>query len=162
LQLYGLYPTRLLSSWDSPDKNSGVGCHALLQGIFLTQGFEPASLMSPALACGFFTTSTTWEAQETDIISYGLQGMSGVLCVKAYNYELKNKHSSKMYSNNSKYLSCSLKGNFRQRMKSIPLLSTVGNSIKKQIKTKQFIQKCGEVERLSSLCVNCLSEGKCV
>ena len=22
---------------DSPDKNTGVGCHALLQGIFLTQ-----------------------------------------------------------------------------------------------------------------------------
>ena len=25
-------------------------------------GIEPASLMSPALACGFFTTSVTWEA----------------------------------------------------------------------------------------------------
>ena len=25
-------------SWDSPGKNTGVGCHALLQGIFLTQG----------------------------------------------------------------------------------------------------------------------------
>ena len=23
---------------DSPDKNTGAGCHALLQGIFLTQG----------------------------------------------------------------------------------------------------------------------------
>ena len=26
-------------------------------------GTEPASLLSPALAGGFFTTSTTWEAQ---------------------------------------------------------------------------------------------------
>ena len=26
---------------DSPGKNSGVGCHALLQGIFLTQGSNP-------------------------------------------------------------------------------------------------------------------------
>ena len=25
---------------DSPDKNTGVGCHALLQGIFLTQGLN--------------------------------------------------------------------------------------------------------------------------
>ena len=25
-------------------------------------GMEPASLESPALACGFFTTSATWEA----------------------------------------------------------------------------------------------------
>jgi len=29
--------TRLLCPWDSPDKNTGVGCHALLQGIFPTQ-----------------------------------------------------------------------------------------------------------------------------
>ena len=26
---------------DSPGKNTGVGCHALLQGIFLTQGLNP-------------------------------------------------------------------------------------------------------------------------
>ena len=25
-------------TWDSPGKNAGVGCHSLLQGIFLTQG----------------------------------------------------------------------------------------------------------------------------
>ena len=29
------------SPWDFPGKNSGVGCHALLQGIFLTQGSNP-------------------------------------------------------------------------------------------------------------------------
>ena len=34
----GLLPTRLLSPWDSPGKNSEVGCHALLQRIFPTQG----------------------------------------------------------------------------------------------------------------------------
>ena len=27
-----------LSMWDSPGQNAGVGCHALLQGIFPTQG----------------------------------------------------------------------------------------------------------------------------
>ena len=27
--------------WDSPGKNTGVGCHFLLQGIFLTQGLNP-------------------------------------------------------------------------------------------------------------------------
>ena len=26
----GLYPARLLCPWDSPDKNTGVGCHFLL------------------------------------------------------------------------------------------------------------------------------------
>ena len=29
---------RLLCPWDSPGKKTGVGCHALLQGIILTQG----------------------------------------------------------------------------------------------------------------------------
>ena len=29
---------------DSPGKNSGVGCHALLQGIFPTQGSNPGLL----------------------------------------------------------------------------------------------------------------------
>ena len=43
---------------NSPGKNTGVGCHALLQGIFLTQG----SNSCPRVSCGscnvggFFTT----------------------------------------------------------------------------------------------------------
>ena len=32
------------SVWDSSGKNAGVGCHALLQGIFLTQGLKPCLL----------------------------------------------------------------------------------------------------------------------
>ena len=35
------------------------------------QGIEPASLMSLALASGFFTTSTTWEAPGPGTISSG-------------------------------------------------------------------------------------------
>ena len=31
-------PSRLFCPWNSPGKNTGVGCHSLLQGIFLTQG----------------------------------------------------------------------------------------------------------------------------
>ena len=31
-------PARLLCLWDSPGKNTGVGCQFLLWGIFLTQG----------------------------------------------------------------------------------------------------------------------------
>ena len=41
LQPYELQPTRLLCPWDSPGKNARVGCCALLQGIFLTQGLNP-------------------------------------------------------------------------------------------------------------------------
>ena len=39
-QPYGLQPVRLLCPWDSPGKNTGSGCHALLQGIFPTQGLN--------------------------------------------------------------------------------------------------------------------------
>ena len=38
LRPLGLWPARLLCPWDSPGKNAGAGCRALLQGIFLTQG----------------------------------------------------------------------------------------------------------------------------
>ena len=38
---HGLQPARFLCPWDSPGKNTGVGCHALLQGIFSTQGLNP-------------------------------------------------------------------------------------------------------------------------
>ena len=49
------FATRLLC----PGKNTGLGCHALLQGIFPTQGSNPRSLTSPALAGRLFTTSAT-------------------------------------------------------------------------------------------------------
>ena len=64
VQPYGLQPAGLLHPWDSPGKNTGVGCHALLQGIFQTQGLN-LHLMSPALARQvlYHFPSTTWEAQ---------------------------------------------------------------------------------------------------
>ena len=40
LRLYGLWPARILFLWDSPGKNTEVGCHFLLQGLFLTQGLD--------------------------------------------------------------------------------------------------------------------------
>ena len=33
--------TRLVHPWDFLGKSTGVGCHFLLQGIFLTQGSNP-------------------------------------------------------------------------------------------------------------------------
>ena len=41
---HGLYPTRVLCPWDSPGKNTGVGCHSLLQRIFPTQGLNSGLL----------------------------------------------------------------------------------------------------------------------
>ena len=56
LQPYGLQPARLLCPWDSPGKNIGVACHALLQGIFLTQGSNLCLSHPPTLAGRSFTT----------------------------------------------------------------------------------------------------------
>ena len=39
-----LSSVRLLCPWDSPGKNTGVGCHFLLQGTFSTQGSNPGLL----------------------------------------------------------------------------------------------------------------------
>ena len=44
LQLHGLYPARLLCPWNSPGKNTEVGCHSLLQRIFLVQEWNPSLL----------------------------------------------------------------------------------------------------------------------
>ena len=41
---HGLYPARLLCPWNSPGKNTGVGCHSLFQGIFPTQRSNPGLL----------------------------------------------------------------------------------------------------------------------
>ena len=41
MRLHGLQRSRLLCPWNSPGKNTEVGLHLLLQGIFLTQGLNP-------------------------------------------------------------------------------------------------------------------------
>ena len=63
-----------LCPWSFPGKNTGVGCHFLLQGIFPTQGSnscllhllrlqaDSSALASPALAGRFFTTGPSKHA----------------------------------------------------------------------------------------------------
>ena len=41
LRPYGLQPARLLCTWEFSRLNTGVCCHALLQGIFPTQRWNP-------------------------------------------------------------------------------------------------------------------------
>ena len=43
---HGLFPARLLCPWDFPDKNTGVGSHFLLQGIFPVQGWNAISCLA--------------------------------------------------------------------------------------------------------------------
>jgi len=58
VQPYGQGP-RLPCPWNSPGKNTGVSCYALLQGDLPHPGKEPVFLLSPALAGMFITTSVT-------------------------------------------------------------------------------------------------------
>ena len=60
LRIHELLPARLLCPWNFPGKNTGVGCHFLLQGVFPTQGLNPClvhwqadslPLSSPASFC---------------------------------------------------------------------------------------------------------------
>ena len=42
VQPHGLQPTRFLRPWDSPGKNTGVGCHFLFQGMKVESESEVA------------------------------------------------------------------------------------------------------------------------
>ena len=69
---HGLEPTRLLSLWDFPGKNTGMGCRFLLQRIFPTQGSNSSS---SALVGRFFTMESpgkplTWTAAHQTSLSF--------------------------------------------------------------------------------------------
>ena len=68
LQAHGLRPARLLCPWDCPGKNTGVGCHCLLQGIF-----KP--------------TSPAWQADSSPLSHPEVH-------VSTYTYVWKKRHSS--------------------------------------------------------------------
>ena len=66
---YGLQPARLLRPWDSLGKNTGVGCHALLQG-----SFQPRDgTQGACIAGGFFTIWAAWEARMWILITVRLK-----------------------------------------------------------------------------------------
>ena len=54
-------PAPLFMKFSRQEHWSGLPCPP--PGGLPESGIEPVSLMSPALADGFFTTSTIWEAQ---------------------------------------------------------------------------------------------------
>ena len=66
---YGLQSTSLLCPWDFPGKNPGVHCHALLQGIFQTQGLNPCLLCLP-IGRWILSISATWEALDHHVCGW--------------------------------------------------------------------------------------------
>ena len=46
-------------------QGAAASCSPMSRGVFLTQGLNSRLLTSPALAGGFFTIHTTWEAPQS-------------------------------------------------------------------------------------------------
>ena len=78
VQPYGLYATRLLCPWDSPGKNTGVRCHALLQGILPTEGSNPRLLCLLHCQAGSFVRVPPGKSvKQLSLLISLLRGMSG-------------------------------------------------------------------------------------
>ena len=69
---HGLWPTRLLCPWDSPGKNTEVGCHFLLQGDLPDPGME---LRSSALQADYLPTEPEGNRKGEDGLN--LRGILG-------------------------------------------------------------------------------------
>ena len=72
LQSYGLQPARLLCPWGFSRQEYWSGLPCSPPGDLPETGIEPVSLMSPAVAGGLFTTSTTQKAPGELCISQSL------------------------------------------------------------------------------------------
>ena len=67
----------------SPGKNTGVGCHALLQGIFPTQGLKPRA---PALQAESLPSEPPGKSMNTGVGSLSL--LQGIFLTKKLNWGL--------------------------------------------------------------------------
>ena len=81
LRLYGLQPARILCPWDSLGKDTGVGCHAFLQGIFPTQGSNFCLLCVLNWQVGSLTLASPWKPHIPYIQSIIQQVFSVCVCV---------------------------------------------------------------------------------
>ena len=80
LRLHGLQPARLFCPWDSPGKNTRVGHHALLHGIFLTQG------SNWCLLC-----LLNWQAGSLPLVPPGKLSTMLLVCKKPYRKVIKRR-----------------------------------------------------------------------
>ena len=83
LQLHGVQPAGLLCPWDSPGKNTGMGCHALLQGIFPTQGIKSGS---PSLQADSLPSELPGKPKNTGVGSLSL--LQGIFLTQESNWGL--------------------------------------------------------------------------
>ena len=83
LQAHGLQPARLLCPWDSPGKNTRVGCHALLQGIFPTKG-----LNSGLLHCRWILYCLSHQGSPRILEKVALSLLQGIFLTQELNWSL--------------------------------------------------------------------------
>ena len=87
LRPHELYSTRLLCSWDSPGKNTGAGCHALLQRIFPTQGSNPYLLHLLLWLVGPLKLAPLWKPWRWLVMH--IKNMKNGLITYLWNFTLK-------------------------------------------------------------------------
>ena len=75
----GTVARQILCPWNFPGKNTGVGCHFLLQGIFLTQGSN-LHLLS-LLNWQILQHCTHWEALSLILLQLNSLLLSHFMCV---------------------------------------------------------------------------------
>ena len=95
---------RILCPWNSPGKNTGMGCHALLQGIFLTQGLKPGILhcrqvhyhlshqRSPEKGQGLSTPVKVWRSSHVRHAKNPFQGKDTLLYMAPSTTEIEIQH----------------------------------------------------------------------
>ena len=78
-------PTRLLCPWDSPGKNTGVGCHFLLQCMKVKRESEVAQLcptLSNPMDCSL-PGSSAHGIFQARVLEWGAIAFSGGFCISS-------------------------------------------------------------------------------
>ena len=103
---------------DSAGKNSGVGCHALLQGIFPTQGSNPGLLCLLHCQTGSLPLVPLGKPPKTIHIHMYSSRYVNVICICGYTHLFE---LSLLENNNYKKLCKELKGQRSSRLSSVLL-----------------------------------------
>ena len=120
--------TRLLSPWNSPGKNTGVGCHFLLQGIFPTQGFNPWLLcllhwqvdslpLVPPEKPWMLLNIRLWPGQHPHSMNYSTPNISDAKTEKSWVRSCGRRVNDNFYVWNISHEWCSIVISFMMRKK---------------------------------------------
>ena len=112
LQPHGLYPARLLCSWNFPGKNTGMGCHFLLREIYLTQDSNLCLLHWQVDFFFFFTTETPGKSFPKCPPPHPLQKVYHFLCFSSPRFRFLLTHFRTLKTHIHRYTHTALKSKF--------------------------------------------------